>query len=118
MDVDWPIPGLSRWGSKNAKTFLHSLVSTHLWTRHVYVAADNTDTTIQPLLIERTIWEGRTLLFSVQGHPTLNPHALALPLLPGLDHWLRVEEGGSHFVYWPCMLLVGCLGTHMHNGRV
>ena len=66
MDFDWPIPALSKRGSRNAKRFLHSLVSTHLWTEHVYVAADNTDTTIQATFVERTIWEGRTLLYKVK----------------------------------------------------
>ena len=102
LDPDWPIPGLSKWGSRAAKKFLHSIASDHFWTQHVYVAADLTNGhqhKIDTNSIEHTTWEDRTLLFTVQE----------------LDHWLRVGDGGTHWVYWPCLLLVGCIGTHIYN---
>ena len=43
LDPDWPIPGLSKWGSRAAKKFLHSIARDHFWTQHVYVAADLTN---------------------------------------------------------------------------
>ncbi len=103
LDQDWPIPGLSKWGSRAAKKFLQSIARDNFWTQHVYVAAGLTDghqDKIDTSSIERTTWEDRTLLFTVQD----------------LDHWLLVEDGGTHRMYWPCLFLVGCIGTHIHNG--
>jgi hypothetical protein len=98
MDQDWPIPGLSKWGSRNAKEFLKTITCRSFWPQHAYFAADTTHgPTIDPNCIERTKWEGRTLLFTVQG----------------LLHWRRVDDGGNHWVYWPCMLLVGCIGNEI-----
>jgi hypothetical protein len=103
LDPHWPIPGLSQWGSRAAKKFLHSIAVDNFWTQHVYVAADLTKGDkhkIDTSSIEQTVWEGHPLLFTVQE----------------LDHWLRVKDGGTHWWYWPCVLLVGCIGTHIHNG--
>ena len=77
LDPDWPIPGLSKWGSRAV------IGPADLTNGHQHKIDTNS--------IEHTTWEDRTLLFTVQE----------------LDHWLRVEDGGTLWVYRPCLLLVG-----------
>ena len=51
--------------------------------------------------IQRTVCEGRDLLFTVHG----------------MDHLERVERGKSdRALYWPLVLLVNIIGPHMVKG--
>jgi hypothetical protein len=51
--------------------------------------------------IERTVYEQRTLLYSVQG----------------LDYWMRVwGDDATRAFYWPSLLLVFIIGPHLCKG--
>jgi len=104
LNPDMPIPGFSRQGSRDVKTFLASIERNHYWTRHVYVPASTMADrrVVDVRFIQKTFYEGRPLIFSVEG----------------LDYWMRVrDDDATHGLYWPCLLLPFVIGPHLHNGK-
>ena len=69
LDPEWPIPGFSPEISAEIKQFLRSIEQDHFWTRHIFVPASAKSggrVEVAAEFIERTVYESKTLLYTVQ----------------------------------------------------
>ena len=104
LDPGWPIPGFSPEISAEIKQFLRSIEQDHFWTRHIFVPASAKSggrVEVAAEFIERTVYESKTLLYTVQC----------------MDYWMRVsDDDATHAFYWPCLLLLFIIGPHLCKG--